>query len=353
MTRVSTGLGAAGTVALAVLASAPAAAQTQTAAGSQITNSVTMDYQVGGVPQTQMTASDSFTVDRKVNLTLTEVGTATTQVSPGQGAAVTTFRLSNLSNATLDFALGFTQQSGGAGAHSNTDTFDATNLGVFVDVNANGVYDGGTDVQIAFLDEIAADATRTLFVLADIPQGRATNEVAVVTLTATGHEGGGGGALGAPLAQTTTANTGGMDTVFADGAGASDGSRDASFSAKDDYTVFAAALSLLKTSRVVSDPFNGTSAPKMIPGSTVEYCIAVRNAAGGAEATGINLVDVLPTQTTFDAGFGILLNGTLTGTTCNADGAAGGGFAARTVTGTIATLPAGEARTRLFRATGN
>jgi hypothetical protein len=33
-----------------------------------------LDYKVGGVDQTQVTASDSFTVDRKVNLTVAETG---------------------------------------------------------------------------------------------------------------------------------------------------------------------------------------------------------------------------------------------------------------------------------------
>ena len=70
-----------------------------TIAGSTITNNVTVAYKVGGVTQNAITASDTFTVDRKVHLAIVEEGGATTQVSPGQLAAVTTFIVTNLSNA--------------------------------------------------------------------------------------------------------------------------------------------------------------------------------------------------------------------------------------------------------------
>jgi uncharacterized repeat protein (TIGR01451 family) len=337
---------------LAALAATPAYAA-GTAAGSTITNTVQVNYQVGGVAQNAVSASDTFTVDRKINLTVAEVGSSTTSVSPGQLAAVTTFTVTNLSNATLDFALAATQQTGGAGAHSNTDNFDVSNVKIYVDTNSNGVYDPGTDTQVTYLDELAADGAKTVFVVADIPLGRATNDVAAVTLTATGREGGSAGSQGIALVQTTTANTAGMDTVFADGAGATDAARDASYSAKDDYTVLAAALSATKTSKVISDPFNGTTNPKMIPGAVVEYCIAVSNAAGSATATSVALTDVLPTATTYQSSFGILLNGTVTSGACNADGVAGGSFASGTVSGTLASVVAADTRTLVFRVTIN
>ena len=129
MRNTVTLFGSAATVAV-LLAANPAYAA-GTAAGLSVTNTVTVNYQVGGVSQTAQTASDTFTVDRKVNVTVAEVGTTTTTVSPGQSAAVTTFQVTNLSNATLDFALAVAQQTGGAGAHSNTDSFDATNLRIY------------------------------------------------------------------------------------------------------------------------------------------------------------------------------------------------------------------------------
>ena len=117
--------------------------------------------------------------------------------------------------------------------------------------------------------------------------------------------------------------------------------------------MLAAALTLTKVSSVISDPFNGTTNPKMIPGAIVQYCITVKNASGGAPATSVALSDLLPTTTTYQSTYGILLNGTVTGTTCNLDGASGGSFAAGTVAGTLPTVAAGDARTLVFRVTVN
>ena len=347
-------LGSAATVAL-LFAATPAFAA-GTAAGLSVTNTVTVNYQVGGVSQTAQTASDTFTVDRKINLTVAEVGTTTTTVSPGQSAAVTTFQVTNLSNATLDFTLAVAQQSGGAGAHANTDSFDATNLRIYLDNATTGTvgsYDAG-DTLVTSLDELGADASRTLFVLADIPLGQTTGAVAAVTLTATGHEGGTAGSLGGALTETTTGNTAGMDTVFADGAGAGDAARNADFAAKDDYTVSAAAVTVSKRSTLVSDPFNGTTNPKYIPGAVIEYCISVTNATGSASATSVAISDPLPSEVTYLTSFGIKVNGTVNGANvCLADGTGSGSIAGSTVSGTIATVAASDTRTVLFRATIN
>jgi hypothetical protein len=324
-----------------------------TASGTTITNNVSVDFQVGGVSQTQVTASDSFTVDRKVNLTVTEVGSTTTSVSPGQTAAVTAFTVTNVSNATLDLAVAATQLSGGTAAHGGTDNFDVTGVGVFVDTNTNGGYDAGTDQAVTYLDQIVADDSRTVFVVTNVPLGRSTNDVAGVRLTATAREATAAGSMGAVVTETSGANTAGVDTVFADTNANGNTARDGIHFAEDDYTVVAAALTATKTSRVVSDPFNGTTNPKMIPGAVVEYCVAVANAAGSATATNISVSDTLPGTTTYDASFGILVDGTVTGATCNADGAAGGGYAAGVVSGTLSNIAASVTRTLLFRVTVN
>ena len=344
-------LAAASAIALIALGASPALAA-GTAAGSTIINTVSVNYQVGGVAQTAAGASNTITVDRKVNLTVAEVGTTTTQVSPGQSAAVTTFTVTNTSNATLDFALTVAQQVAGAGAHANTDSFDVSNVKIYVDTNNDGFFNAG-DTLVTFLDELAADTSRTVFVVADVPLGQATGAVAAVTLTATGREGGTATTQGVALTETTTANTAGMDTVFADGAGSTDAARNADFSAKDDYTVSAAALTVSKLSTIISDPLNGTSFPKAIPGAVIEYCIVVSNAAGSATATSVAISDPLPTTVTYSSAYGIFLNGTVTTGVCNADGSAGGAFSSGTVSGTLSSVAATETKTLRFRATIN
>jgi uncharacterized repeat protein (TIGR01451 family) len=342
-----------GAGALAGLLVATPAWAAGTASGTSISNTATVNFQVGGVSQTAVSGSDSFTVDRSINLTVAEVGSTTTSVSPGQLSAVTTFLVTNTSNAPLDFNLAATQLSGGTAVHGGTDNFDATNVRMFADTNGNSSYDAGTDQQITYLDQIAADASARVFVLVDIPLARVTGDVAGVRLTATAREATAAGSMGAAITQTSGANTSGVDTVFADTNANGNTARDGAHFGEDDYTVLAAALSVAKTSRIVSDPVNGTTNPLFIPGAVVEYCIAVTNAAGSATATNINVSDTLPAQTTYQSSFGILVNGTVTSGTCNADGSAGGSHSSGVVSATLSDIAAGNTRTVLFRVTIN
>ncbi len=67
------------------------------------------------------------------------------------------------------------------------------------------------------------------------------------------------------------------------------------------FSVAGANLTIAKSSSVVSDPTNGTTNPKAIPGATIRYCILVGN-AGPATATGIAVSDTLPPDLTFVPG---------------------------------------------------
>ncbi|HYW15748.1 MAG TPA: hypothetical protein VE891_06300 [Allosphingosinicella sp.] len=352
MTRNMRLLASASVVAAAAVAASPAFAA-GTPSGTTVTNNVTLEYKVGGIDQAQVSASDTFTVDRKVNHIVAEDGTTATTVTPGQAAAVTIFRVTNSSNATLDFALAASQLTGGTGPHGGTDNFNVSNVKIHADTNANGSFDPGTDQEVAYLDQVLADTSRVVFIVADIPLGRATNDRSVVRLTATAAEATAASSLGATVTQTTGANTSGVDTVFADSNVGGNVARDGIHFADDDYIIMAASLTATKTSRVISDPFNGTTNPKMIPGAVVEYCIAVANGSGSATATGINISDEVPEQTTYDPAFGIKLNGTVTGSSCNADGVNGGAYSNGIVSGTINDLVAGVARTLVFRVSVN
>lgn len=64
-----------------------------------------------------------------------------------------------------------------------------------------------------------------------------------------------------------------------------------------------AALVIDKTSMVISDPVNGTTNPKLIPGAIVEYAITVRNAGTVAvEAGTLAILDVMPPNMAFAVG---------------------------------------------------
>ena len=84
-----------------------------------------------------------------------------------------------------------------------------------------------------------------------------------------------------------------------------------------------ANLAITKTSSVVSDPTNGTTNPKAIPGATMRYCLLVTN-NGSSTATGIAFSDALPATVTFVPGS--LRSGTSCAgaTTAEDDNASGG-----------------------------
>ncbi len=335
-----------------------------TVAGTTVSNSASVSFSVGGVaqPTVNTTAPASFVVDRRVNLTVAEVGGTATQSAPGSTDQVTTFTVTNSTNATMDFRLLASQDANGATtAFSDTDNFNATNVRVYVD-NGDNIFNAGDTAT--FIDELAPDTTVRVFVVADMPGGQADGSTAGITLTAISADSGTVGTLGADSTQTSGADTpGSVDTVFGDAAGDTDAARDGRFSDDDEYDIAAATVSLLKNSRVISDPFNATTNPKAIPGAVVEYCIRIEN-SGGAPATSLAISDSLPANTSYVAG-SLLVGGTVTGGLCNTDGSAedddasggdesdpnGGGQSAGVVSATLPTLSSGTTTTAVFRVT--
>ena len=67
------------------------------------------------------------------------------------------------------------------------------------------------------------------------------------------------------------------------------------------FNIASAAISFTKVSMPISDPVNGTTNPKAIPGATVQYCLLISN-AGPLTATNIVVTDTLPATLTYVAG---------------------------------------------------
>ena len=349
MTRSTILVASASALAVAVFAASPASAA-GTTQGTWITNNVSVAYQVGGVAQNPATATDKFLVDRKVVLAVADLGATTTTVSPGQTAAVTGFTITNSSNDSMNFKLTLTQQVGGASAHGGTDDFNVTAPALYVDTNGNGVYDPGVDQPVAgsTISGVAADTSVTVFVVSNIPLGLNTNDVADVRLAAAAVDG-----TGTQYTTTAGGDTPGVVATVCAEQNTADGNvkNDCADWADNDYTVLAAALTATKTDTVVSDPIDGTTNPKRIPGAVVQYCIAVTNAAGGAAASNVSISDTLPAQTTFVAN-SIKVNATVSGGTCTG-GSAGGSFAGGVVSGTLGNIAAGSSSGLSFQVTIN
>ena len=300
----------AGTAAVAAAGSAEAQQASQTTtAGTSISNTATVTYTVNGTPQSTSSTTATFVVDRKVNFTVVTDQVGYTQVNLGQQNAVTTFKVTNLTNDKQDFLLD-PDQNISLGILPGTDNFDMTGLKAYVDSNGNGVYDDGIDTQ-QWIDELAPDASATVFIVGNVPNTPGAT-LAFDSLHVTVAAGGQVGTKGLALVPTdlNLANADmTVDVVFADDD--SDGplylgdiARNGQGRAYSGYEVGVhnVALTVNKTAKVVSDPVNLLVNPKAIPGATVEYCLRVNNATLLTAADGVTLNDVIPAHSTYVPG---------------------------------------------------
>jgi len=365
-------LGAVSAVALIAVSSTPALA-VGTTAGESITNSVSVSYQVGNDPNTEqsVTDTDTFIVDRVIDVNVNLTSATPVTVAPGEVQAVLAFDVTNLSNDTVDLDLSTVLT---AGTPANIE-----NITIYRDLNGDGVLDQAEiDAgAITFLDEVLADdgtgaETLEVIVVADITTDAVNGDIFDIVLIADAHEAGTAGTLGAEIAATAGANTDGIDTVLADGSGtAEEAANNGDHSDLGQFEVAGALVSVVKSSRIISDPVNGTTDPKAIPGAVIEYCIAVSNAADAADATAVSVSDDLPADVTFTAGSGIFVDGTATVdtsgaipvATCSggADGegstafytAGGGTGGLDLIAGDLSDIPASTTRSLYFQVTIN
>lgn len=320
---------AAAAFATAALLTSQSAQAAGTAAGTTVTNTVTVDFQVSGVGQTPVTANASFLVDDKVDLTVTNNSNAT--VVPGSTNQVTAFTLQNTGNATHGYSL----------AASTSSVFTMNNIRIYKDNNSDGNLDGGDTLYSlgTNVGDLAANATMRLLIVADTPAGAVNGNSATYNLIATTLN---AGTTTVTVEDNTADAANTVQVVFGDGAGTADSAEDGKHSAAGTYTVATATISVTKTSAVVWDPYNLAVNPKRIPGARVEYTITVTN-SGAVNATGVTVRDTVPANTTYYAG-SILLNGASQTDLGDADASDFGVTNANAVTSAVgAVAPAGSA----------
>lgn len=298
---------AVGTVGAALVGSSAYAAGADTNYNTDIANKATVSYQVGGVTQPVIESSPTgnstpgvnngtsttFKVDRRVNFTVAEVGGAATTTSPGATNAVTVFTITNTTNGPVGFVL--TPANTGGTVFGRPDAFDVANLRVFVDANNNGLYDAGTDTATSALS-VAEDASVQVLIVADVPNAALNGQAAHVSLTAQATVDG----TTTVLTASAGADTAAVENVFADAG------NNNSEQALDSYFVQSASLSVAKVATAISDPVNGTTNPKAIPGAVIEYAVSITNtgasAADAARFTDALVAAVTLAQGTYNAG---------------------------------------------------
>jgi len=326
-----------------------------TRAGTDVDNMATIEYTVNTVLQDVIESSEAgndvpgagngeateFIVDTIINFTVTEADGTYVDVSPNSTDQMLTYDVFNGGNDWQDFSL---SRADGSDPFGGTDNFNATPASIFVESGANGGSQPLEDIA-TYIDELAEDATTQVYVFMDIPATQTGGDISAQTLTAQ-VAAGNGGTTGGQGSDITSDDEGNADIV--NGVGSNQIVFDVlngvsvTGTVGDDnaYRVLSADLEVMKTSDVISDPVNGTSADaKAIPGAIVEYTIRVTNDAGATEdADNLVITDSLDTEITngeiafetgtFGAGVGIQynINGGAAVDVTNTDGDADAGW---------------------------
>jgi len=338
MTKLQFMKGLLGASALTVLSAGSAFAQDNnfTQAGTEVVNTFNLTYDVGSVAQPPITNDNTnertiFNVDRLVNVTVAAAAD-TVDVSPNQENAFVEFTVRNDGNDTHAYFLAVEEVT--------SDDFDGSastsgdDIIYFEDLNDDGVVDGaeldaanaiqfgGSDFPVLDPDDVIV-----VRVVRNIPVGVSDTEESSVHLYADTRE---EGDLTIEInADNDTVNaTLVTENVLADGDGpaAADGpAPDGAHSDTSTFTVLSADVTATKQVFSVSDapcvdipagpytPPADNAGNYFLPETCAEYVITVEN-DGTADATNIDLTDILPAEIAFvDAELrGGLTGGTLT-----------------------------------------
>ncbi|MBL4712684.1 MAG: hypothetical protein JKX75_09365 [Gammaproteobacteria bacterium] len=309
------------------------------AAGDLISNTATITYDLAGIPLVS-NASTTFTEDRRVNFVVTASnGGLTVPVISDMTDAVMQFTITNTGNDTHDFlitAVNTSPNPFGLPA-DNFDPLPGT-VQTFVESGATNGYQVIEDTLV-FADELTPGATRTIYVLADMPTV-VIDDVAALALIAQVAEGGAVGIEGAFInaddngrispdstpagdysngatnvpagVSTINADTLGMETVFNDPAGLN--SEDLSTALATDiagngqhadtgaYQV-KSPVNIVKNVTII-DTLGGNDPHA---GATLRYQLDV-TVVGNIAVDNLVIADVIPANTTYTDD-SIILNG--------------------------------------------
>jgi uncharacterized repeat protein (TIGR01451 family) len=256
-----------------------------TPAGTKISNTASISYEIGTIPLTKDSNPVDIDVGELLDLTLSWQDTPNVLVKPGDAAKMLTFRLTNTGNYEESFLLTL---DNGVTVGDNFDPIAPT--AIYLDSDGSLDYTVGDTLYDATTNRptLNADDFINIFVfnaIPDVPGAPADGETAISRLTATAATGSGSPGDDFP-------NAGGSGTVVAV-VGLSGGS------ATDDgvYEVSLLELEITK-SATVTDLFGGS---QPLPGSTISYTIGVV-ITGSGTATNITVTDALPTTVTYTPG---------------------------------------------------
>jgi len=242
-----------------------------TTAGTDVNNSVSLNYEVSGVSQVQIDANDTgFVVDRKIDISVSNSDTDNQiDVAPGSINQILTFVVHNQGNDQETYDLSMYQH--GTGLSDDFDPLSGTCI-IYDDAG-----NSGETLQIT----LAQEDNMTVTVHCSIPDSVTDDQNATLDLIAAVN--------GRTKANDDVDDPAVVQDIYADGAGVSgvgdgDDANDGKHSAYGTYHVVTATLSASKVSCVIEDPVHqagGATEVHAIPGATIRYAIEISNTGSG------------------------------------------------------------------------
>jgi uncharacterized repeat protein (TIGR01451 family) len=286
-----------------------------TGAGTDISNTATVDYAIGGSSNSVNSNTVTFRVDEKLDVNLAWQDGANVIVNSPDNNQVLSYLLTNTGNGNDSYNLSVQNSLTG-------DQFNPVFVDIYLDANANGIFESGIDtlyVPGSNDPVLAADASLAVFVRNNIPGGLNSGDLGNSRLTVTSTT-----LSGAP--GTALANAGDNNTTAVVGTSGATGS------VIGTYEINGTNVSLVK-SVVISDPLGGN---QPMPGATMTYQIDV-SITGPGTATGVVITDPIPANTTYTTGT-LNLNAAPLTDSVDADAGDVGGTTPNTVTVNLGDL---------------
>lgn len=257
-----------------------------TSAGSDISNTATATYSLGGNSYS-INDTVSFRVDEKLDVNVAWQDAGNISVSTPDTNRVTTYLLTNTGNGNDSYLLTVDNSLGG-------DQFNPALVNIYLDANSNSIYDAGTDILYnpgVNDPSLNADASLAIFVVNNIPALLNSGDLGNSRLTATSNT-----LSGVPGTALANGGDNNSDAIV--------GNSGATSSDTGIYEVSNATVAIVK-SVVINDPLGGN---QPMPGATMTYTLLV-TVSGPGTATGVVITDPIPTNTTYQTS-SITLNST-------------------------------------------
>lgn len=309
-----------------------------TPAGTLITNTATLSYSIGGVPEAPIvSAPASLRVDEIINLTLVWQDGGPVSVATPDTNDVLTFLLTNTGNGAERFALTRNNLLGS----DNYDPVNGSAGAIFLENGlAPGLQTSGPNADTLYVagvndPDLPADASRIIYLVSDTPASLVSGNTGLAALVTASTTPGAAGAM--PGTALAGLGTGGVDAVV--------GTSQAQASRTGSYLVSDVALSLVKAVVSALDPRGGSSVET---GSVLTYRITA-TLSGTGSVNNLIITDPLPAQTAYVAG-SMLVNGATRTDAVDADNAR---FSANTITVDFGNTASPVVQVIEFRATVN